>query len=539
MTIKQSRNLSAHDKDFFDIEDFENRIISSYNEGHAPTSLPADVVHARSLIGPGSGRLRDFSYIAPEIPEFLPDNCVGCMDCVTMCPDTAILGKVISEETLQEGLTGLSADEAEEMEKLWPKVRKYWDNREKKGEKPGRFGIFIDPSKCKGCAECVDVCGSKDALAMIPKEKMGLDEHRRLWDFYTSMGDTDQDYVNERSVMDIMLKEESLLYAGGAGSCAGCGEATALRMMAAVLGYDHGAENAAIVNSTGCSTVYGSTYPYNPWKIPWTNSLFENGPTDAMGVRARWDQIGWQDKKLWVIGGDGAMYDIGFGSLSRLLASGMDIKVLVLDTQVYSNTGGQASTASYTGQDTKFYAHGSTIPGKMELRKELGAIAAMHPGVYVAQTVTSLPNHFYRAIREANEHKGPAVVSVYTTCQPEHGVADHVSYERSNVALATRAWPIFIYDPKKGPRFQDRWDLRGNPSPKKDWHRKKNDEGEWEELKFRHFAMGEGRFRKQFDKDGNPSETILRAEEDRVSFWNRLQDMAGVDRVIPEEQDAS
>jgi pyruvate/2-oxoacid:ferredoxin oxidoreductase beta subunit len=203
---------------------------------------------------------------------------------------------------------------------------------------------------------------------MISKEKMGLDEHERLWEFYTSMGDTDQDFVNERSVMDIMLKDDSLLYAGGAGSCAGCGEATALRMMAAVLGYDHGAENAAIVNSTGCSTVYGSTYPYNPWKIPWTNSLFENGPTDAMGVRARWDQIGWGDKRLWVIGGDGAMYDIGFGSLSRLLASGMDIKVLVLDTQVYSNTGGQTSTASYTGQDATFYSHGSTVPGMVEVR---------------------------------------------------------------------------------------------------------------------------------------------------------------------------
>jgi len=537
LTIKQARKKTAHDKDFFDVEDFESRIIDSYNEGHASESLPADVTLARSIIGPASGRLRDFSYIAPEIPEFLPDNCVGCMDCVTMCPDTAILGKVISEELLQDGLSNLSSDQSEEMEKLWPKVRKYWDNREKKGKEPGRFGIFIDPSKCKGCAECVDVCGSKNALAMMPKEKMGADEHQRLWDFYTSMGDTEQDYVNERSVMDIMLKDDSLLYAGGAGSCAGCGEATALRMMAAVLGYDHGAENAAIVNSTGCSTVYGSTYPYNPWKLPWTNSLFENGPTDAMGVRARWDQIGWDDKKLWVIGGDGAMYDIGFGSLSRMLSSGMDIKVLVLDTQVYSNTGGQASTASYTGQDTKFYAHGSSIPGKMEARKELGAIAAMHPGVYVAQTVTSLPNHFYRAVREANAHKGPAVVSVYTTCQPEHGVADDASYERSNVALASRAWPIFIYDPKKGPRFQDRWDLKGNPSPKRDWHRKKNEDGEWEDIKFRHFAMGEGRFRKQFDKEGNPSDTILLAEDDRISFWNRLQDMAGVPRVIPGEEE--
>ena len=134
MTIEQARKKTAHDKDFFDIDDFESRIVTSYNEGHAPTSLPADVTHARSIIGPGSGRLRDFSYIAPEIPEFLPDNCVGCMDCVTMCPDTAILGKVVSEETLQGGLTGLDEEQAGEMEKLWPKVRKYWDNREKKGD---------------------------------------------------------------------------------------------------------------------------------------------------------------------------------------------------------------------------------------------------------------------------------------------------------------------------------------------------------------------------------------------------------------------
>jgi len=535
-TGKRARRKTAHDEDFFSVEDFEQRIIGAYNAGHAPSSLPADPAHGRSIISAGSGVYRDFSYIADEIPEFVAEACVGCMDCVTMCPDTAILGKVVSEETLQGGLDGLSEQDAGEMEGLWPRVKKYWGNRQKKDLEPGRFGIFIDPSKCKGCAECVDVCGDKNALAMVSKEKIGMDEHRRLWDFFQSMGDTDPKFINEKSVMDMMLVDKSLLYVGGAGSCAGCGEATALRMLSAVLGYDHGADNVGVVNSTGCSTVYGSTFPYNPWSVPWTNSLFENGPTDAMGVRARWDQIGWEDKRLWVIGGDGAMYDIGFGALSRMFASGMDIKVLVLDTQVYSNTGGQTSTATFTGQDAKFYAHGTAISGKQEFRKELGAIAAMHPNVYVAQTVTSLPNHFYRAIREANAHPGPAVVSVYTTCQPEHGVADHVSFKQAALALRTRAWPIFVYDPKKGPRFQDRWDLKGNPSPRKDWHQMKDETGERKEVRFRDFARSEGRFRKQFDKDGNPSETLLMAEEDRLGFWNRLQDMAGIERKIAGEE---
>jgi pyruvate/2-oxoacid:ferredoxin oxidoreductase beta subunit len=132
--------------------------------------------------------------------------------------------------------------------------------------------------------------------------------------------------------------------------------------------------------------VYASTYPYNPYLVPWTNSLFENAPADAMGIRARWDQMGWHDKQLWVIGGDGAMLDIGFQSLSRMLASGMNIKVLVLDTQVYSNTGGQSSTATFMGQNTKFTVHGKTIPGKIERRKELAQICMMHPNTFVGQT---------------------------------------------------------------------------------------------------------------------------------------------------------
>ena len=150
----------------------------------------------------------------------------------------------------------------------------------------------------------------------------------------------------------MMLKEQTHLYVGGAGSCAGCGEGTALRMLCSATGSKYG-DQWGIVAATGCNTVYTSTYPYNPYLVPWTNSLFENAPADAIGVRMRWDQMGWQDKPIWCIGGDGAMFDIGFQSLSRLFASGMNIKVFVLDTQVYSNTGGQASTASFTGQNTK------------------------------------------------------------------------------------------------------------------------------------------------------------------------------------------
>jgi pyruvate/2-oxoacid:ferredoxin oxidoreductase beta subunit len=296
-------------------------------------------------------------------------------------------------------------------------------------------------------------------------------------------------------------------------------------MMLAATGFVHQPENIGIVAATGCNTVYGSTYPYNPYLVPWTNSLFENAPADAMGIRARWDQMGWQGKKLWVIGGDGAMYDIGFQSLSRLLASGMDINVLVLDTQVYSNTGGQASTASFAAQDAKMAAFGKEWKGKRERRKELAQICLMHPGVYVAQTTPAHINHFYKAVMEANEYPGPAVINVYATCQPEHGVADCNSSRQAKLAVESRAFPLFIYDPRKGEKIRERLSLVGNPNQKEDWWTPPKSE---KPFTFFDFARTEGRFAKQFDRDGMPSRALLETEQDRLSNWRLLQELAGL-----------
>src|SRR6188508_3142228 len=366
-----------------DVHDFNDRIIRGYEEGYGEQELPADLSTARSLIPAGTATLRDFSYVAPEIPEYIRENCTGCMDCVTECPDTAILGKVIAEPELEDRLAAIpNEDDRAAFESQWSKTRKYYDGPQKKGLPGGRFAIIIDPSKCKGCAECVTVCDD-NALKMIPKTEPVMDRIRKSHRMFKQVGPSDNRYINDNLLIDMMLKEQTHVYVGGAGSCAGCGEGTALRMMCAATGAKF-KDDWAIVAATGCNTVYTSTYPYNPYLVPWTNSLFENAPADAMGIRARWDQMGWHDKKLWVIGGDGAMLDIGFQSLSRMLASGMNIKVLVLDTQVYSNTGGQSSTASYMGQNTKFTVHGKTIPGKIERRKELAQICMMHPNTFVA-----------------------------------------------------------------------------------------------------------------------------------------------------------
>ncbi len=511
------------------VDDFNRRVIGAYQEGEGSAVLPADLGVARSLIPPGTGGLRDFSYIAQEIPEFELEKCVGCMTCVTECPDTAILGKAIPASQVVRSLDEIEdPDERRWVASRWSRTRKYYDVPEKKGEAPALFGIFIDPTKCKGCAECVQVCDDLDyhALKMVVKDEKTLPRYRSAFNLFRKIGPTPEKYINERALADFMLAEESaLLYVGGAGSCMGCGEATAIRMMLAATGFVHKPENIGIVAATGCNTVYSSTYPYNPYLVSWTNSLFENGPAAAMGIRARWDQIGWQKKRLWVIGGDGAMYDIGFQSLSRLLASGMDIKVLVLDTQVYSNTGGQASTASFTGQEAKMAAFGRESQGKRERRKELSQICFMHPDVYVAQTTASHINHFYKAVMEANEYAGPAVINVYTTCQPEHGVLDSMSAQQAKLAVESRAFPLFSYDPRKGQKLRERLSLVGNPAQKEDWWTPPKSE---KTRTFIDFARTEGRFAKQFDKDGNPTLMLLQTQEERLRNWRLLQELAGV-----------
>lgn len=513
---------------YIDVAGFFDRILDGYEDGTGPAQLEADRDTARSLIPVGTAAYRDFSYLAPEIPRFQHENCVGCMTCVNECPDTAILGKVVEEETLQTRLGEIeNPDERAFMQGQFAETTKYYGRYQKKGEPGGLFGIFIDPTKCKGCAECVEACADLgyNALEMFEKQDETVPVYNKSINFYRSLPETPERYIQERVLADMMLAEKSLLFVGGAGSCAGCGEATALRMMLAATGFQHGRENIGLVAATGCNTVYGSTYPYNPYLVPWMNSLFENAAAVAMGVRAAWDQRGWQNKRLWAIGGDGAMYDIGFQALSRMLASGMDIKVCILDTQVYSNTGGQTSTASFHGQSAKMSMHGSAVSGKQEQRKEIARILMMHPNTYVAQTTAAHINHFYRAVMDANSFPGPAVIIAYTTCQPEHGVADDASRRQAKLAVDSRAFPLLVYDPRNGDTIRERLSLRGNPATRADWYTvpKTN-----EEINFYTFARSEGRFARQFDKDGNPSETLQAAQADRLANWHLLQELAGL-----------
>ncbi len=270
-----------------------------------------------------------------------------------------------------------------------------------------------------------------------------------------------------------------------------------------------GRARVGFANATGCSSVWGSTYPYNPYPFPWVNHLFQDAPSIAIGVfeghmrkmaagfvavrRAQklldgtydpatdeeafraLDWRGFDDDEfalcppIFAVGGDGAMLDIGFQNLSRLLASGKPVRVMVLDTQVYSNTGGQACTSGFTGQVSDMAAFGPAQRGKEETRKELSLLVMAHRGAYLLQSSQAAPAHLLGGVLKGLHARRPAVFVLHCPCPPEHGIADDSAAHQAKLALESRAFVLVRYDPDAGPELSDRLSLDGNPSPDTTW----------------------------------------------------------------------
>ena len=195
--------------------------------------------------------------------------------------------------------------------------------------------------------------------------------------------------------------------------------------------------------------------------------------------------------------------------MSRVLASGTPIKVLVLNTGAYSNTGGQASTASYTGQDADLARYGKAHDGKVEARKELGLIASFHPGVYACSTATALHGHYLKTAMDMLAFAdGAALMDVYTPCGTENGIQEDLSNARSRLAVESRMAPLFVHDPRKGSTLSERFSLDGNPDVDKAWTTSTLEyvgpDGSAQlmttPLTPAEFALGEVRFKKQFKK---------------------------------------
>ncbi|MFQ6005058.1 MAG: 2-oxoacid:acceptor oxidoreductase family protein [Woeseia sp.] len=308
-----------------------------------------------------------------------------------------------------------------------------------------------------------------------------------------------------------------------------------------------GRASMGMLNATGCTSVWGSTFPFNPYPSPWSNHLFQDSVSMAMGVfeghmakmaegfktirlaelalrdqfdpeRAAEDYryFNWQDfsddefhlcPPVVALGGDGAMYDIGFQNLSRAMMSGKPVKVLVVDTQVYSNTGGQACTSGFFGQISDMAQFGDAIKGKEEERKEIGLIAMAHRTTYFLQSTMAYSNHMIEGFVQGLMSRRPALFNLYTSCQPEHGIGDDMGNHQAKLAVESRAYPLFKYDPDHGSTAAECFDLDGNPAIDRDWPVTKIayvERGRQKEMElpttFVDFAVTETRFRKHFRK---------------------------------------
>ena len=304
---------------------------------------------------------------------------------------------------------------------------------------------------------------------------------------------------------------------------------------------DNGQCVMAMAAHTGCNTVYGSTPPNNPHPYPWMNSLFQDGATigwlfgesfmvdhgrrsvvperladaiiDKRGAsitrQVYYDYTHFSDNlmtddeikelpKVWIVGGDGGMGDIGYQNVSKvMLQNRPNVKAVMLDTQVYSNTGGQNSDSTPMLGGSDMNSFGAATQGKAVEKKTVAeTFLAGHGSPFVSQiSIANAPN-FYRAILDALEYRGTAFLQCFTTCQPEHGVADDMALDQAQRVRDSRGAPEFVFNPTRGETYQEALDLRGNPHPDKDWYTTKfKSTGEKYRYTVAHWCATEARFR--------------------------------------------
>jgi len=294
---------------------------------------------------------------------------------------------------------------------------------------------------------------------------------------------------------------------------------------------------------TGCNTVYGSTPPNNPHPYPWLNSLFQDGATiswimgesfimdharrsvaperlaDAIDrdgqvitEQAYFELTHLNDAmmteqevlelpKVWAVGGDGGMGDIGFQNVSKVvLQNRPNVKMVLLDTQVYSNTGGQNSDSSPMAGGFDMNQFGAATQGKLTEKKSVAEILTIgHGSPLVAQVSMANSAKLYKVILDALEYRGTAFLQCFTACQPEHGVADDMATVQAQRIRDSRGMPEFVFDSSVSEDYAEALNIKGNPSPTDDWWTAKFKSTKRPyQYTTAHWAATEARFRRHF-----------------------------------------
>ena len=310
---------------------------------------------------------------------------------------------------------------------------------------------------------------------------------------------------------------------------------------------------------TGCNTVYGSTPPNNPHPYPWMNSLFQDGATitwmmgesfmvdnarhsvvperlvdhllegDALDDTSYFNYTHFTDAsmteqeikelpKVWCVGGDGGMGDIGFQNVSKvILQNRPNVNLLMLDTQVYSNTGGQNSDHSPMTGGFDMNQAGAASQGKLnEMKNVAECFLNGHGSPFLAQVSMADSAKLYTSVLSGLEYRGTSFFQSYTTCQPEHGVGDNMATKQAERARESRCLPEFVFDPRLGESYPEALSLKGNKNPDRDWWQTTySDTDEKYAYTVAHWACTEARFRQH----------IKKAKPDELELIEHLEDV--------------
>jgi len=225
-------------------------------------------------------------------------------------------------------------------------------------------------------------------------------------------------------------------------ACAGCGQATAVRLVMEVAG-----PNVVVTNATGCLEVFSTPHPESAWGVPWVHSLFENASAVAAGLEAALKHKGKLDEiRVLAFGGDGATLDIGFGPLSGVLERGHDVAYFCVDNEAYMNTGVQRSGSTPFGAATTTSPAGRRSFGEDRPKKDLPAIAAAHGIPYVATASMSIVADLRRKTKKALDTRGPKYVQIHVPCPPGWGYDEKDTVDMGRMAVDCGLYPLVEWE---------------------------------------------------------------------------------------------
>lgn len=407
------------------------------------------------------------------IPSYDKDKCIMCNMCSLVCPHAVVRPYLLDKEEIEK--SPLSVKEH-------LKDAKIKDN-------DLSFTIGISVPDCTACSLCSMVCPTK----AITLKKQNLEARQKEMERYNYLQTVSEKHVLPKTtIKGSQFVKPKFEFSG---ACAGCGETPYLKLLSQLFGDD-----LMIANATGCSSIYGASIPSMPYTVPWVNSLFEDNAEFGYGIRVGEDfmhekvkrvfkeyknKVNSKNKKLidkylksyskevaeevynnldyedfkeiiplkkyikektiFIVGGDGWAYDIGYGGIDHVLANNENVNILVLDTEVYSNTGGQSSKSTRMGATAKFASS-----GKKTAKKDLAKMALNYKNVYVA-TVSLGANYMQtiKAFNEAASYNGPSIIICYAPCIA-HGIKSGMKSAIEEEKLVTESgyFPLFRYNPE-------------------------------------------------------------------------------------------